>query len=189
MNIFILSRTTSPQAHYRTNAKYHCNKHVVKMIAESTQMLVSACYYGHPLLQNMHDRTVQFPCKPLSAGMLKHPCTVWTCFNLTHTNYLCRLALALVDEHQYRYPLSPEHVYAHWLRILAMELWELGYNANSPLPKQFAVAVKDPALRSTSTPHQDAVDIYRRYYHDDKAAFASWKNRELPPWWLAASTY
>ena len=29
----------------------------------------------------------------------------------------------------------------------------------------------------------DAVDAYRRFYHKDKATFASWKYREKPPWW------
>ena len=30
---------------------------------------------------------------------------------------------------------------------------------------------------------QDAVAAYRRFYHKDKATFASWKYREKPPWW------
>ena len=27
-------------------------------------------------------------------------------------------------------------------------------------------------------------EAYRRFYHKDKATFASWKRRERPDWWL-----
>jgi hypothetical protein len=30
---------------------------------------------------------------------------------------------------------------------------------------------------------EDAVEAYRRFYHKDKATFASWKYRDKPPWW------
>lgn len=179
MNIFILSRSVSPPLHFRTNAKYHCDKHVVKMIAESVQMLATAYHHSLPLASELDAP----PCKPLSGGFLKHPCVQWTLAHHNNINYLCRLALALCDEHQYRYPLNPEHTYFPWLRQLAKHLDSLGFHANSSLPTHFAVAIKDPAKRSTSCLHQDAVSIYRNYYVDDKAAFATWKNRESPEWW------
>ena len=29
----------------------------------------------------------------------------------------------------------------------------------------------------------NAVVAYRKFYHKDKATFASWKYRDKPPWW------
>ena len=31
---------------------------------------------------------------------------------------------------------------------------------------------------------QDTVEAYRRFYHKDKATFASWKYRDRPTWWV-----
>lgn len=185
MNIFILSRTTAPAVHYRTQAVYHCDKHVVKMIAESTQMLATAVQKFSAFFDDHDGNSLPLPCKPLTGGFTKHPCTAWTCASIVNTNYLCRLALALCDEHQHRYPLSADHQYWPFLRQLGKELDMLGFHINHPLPTHFAVAVKDPALRSTATPHQEAVDIYRRYYQDDKAPFATWKHRNVPEWFVA----
>ena len=30
----------------------------------------------------------------------------------------------------------------------------------------------------------DAIVAYRKFYHKDKATFASWKGREKPHWWV-----
>jgi len=185
MNIFVLSRSMSPLVHHRNNAAYHCNKHVVKMINESTQMLVTVLVqHNFPALsKTLPPALAQIPCRPLGASMTKHPCTQWVFKDIKHFNYLCRLALALCAEHQHRYPLSAEHEYLPWLQELAVFLNLHGIHSATELPTHFAVAVKSEILRSTSTPHQDAVDIYRQYYIDDKAAFAAWKNRTAPAWW------
>jgi hypothetical protein len=191
VNIFILSDSTDPHDHFLKQASMHIDKHVVKMIAESTQMLVTSFFVANsPLITQsgyMPASVVdRLPCKPLGSNMRKHPCTEWTCASKQHVNYLCQLAIALVNEHQYRYPLSPEHAYAPWLRNLATLLAdEFGLDAFSKLPETFAVAVKSVELRSVSTPHMQACDIYRDYYFADKILFASWKRRNTPLWWLA----
>jgi hypothetical protein len=186
MNIFILSHNYKPIQHYRENALYHCDKHVVKMIAESTQMLVTALTQTtYPALGTYISDSLanSIPCKPLSAGHAKHPCVVWVKQDIVHFNYLCRLALALVEEHQHRYPLSVRHAYFPFLRALANQLDEAGIHFNTPLPRNFAVAVKDPDKKSTCVSPEQAVETYRQYYIEDKAAFATWKNREAPRWW------
>lgn len=186
MNIFILSEQIKSADHYRQQAEFHIDRHVVKMIAESTQMLVTALATKQfPELLYLPDSLINtLPCKPLSASMRKHPCTVWTSANITNLNYLACLAQALCIEHQYRYPLSPEHIYASWLNELVAYLSSKGYGQSHKLPTHFAVAVKDINLRSTNTSHIDALDIYRRYYYNDKVAFATWKKRQKPVWWL-----
>jgi len=131
----------SPILHHRNNAAYHCNKHVVKMIAESTQMLVTALHGANfpAISAHVPEVLANFPCKPLSASMAKHPCTQWTAKNIIHFNYLCRLANVLCTEHQHRYPLSPEHCYTPWLRELERHLDSIGIHANTELPTHFAL--------------------------------------------------
>lgn len=188
MNIFILSDQLDPTSHYLEQAAFHVDKHVVKMIAESTQMLVTALHTSKNIRFSggyVSDAVANMPCKPLAAGMTKHPCTAWTCADIKHVNYVCQLAIALCNEHQYRYPLSPEHAYAPWLRALADLLaTDHGLSAASSLPTAFAVAVKNVDLRSTHTPHWTACDIYRDYYVRDKVLFASWKRRAKPLWFI-----
>lgn len=185
MNIFILSEEREPLVHYHQQAHFHIDKHVVKMIAESTQMLVTALA-AQP--RHMQLETLQIasnlPCKPLSSGMTKHPCTVWTASRIEHLNYVACLALQLCYEHQYRYPLSAEHAYMPWLLDLVAELTRSGFGPTAALPSQFAVAVKDTNLRSIATDHLIALDAYRDYYVRDKRNFATWKRRMKPMWFL-----
>lgn len=185
MNIFILSDNRFPATHYAENARYHIDKHVVKMILESTQMLCTALSYAPYANLMSSNLCASAPCKPLAPGMRKHPCTMWTMFSPTYFNYLTRLAIALCNEHQYRYPLSAEHEYTDWLNYLGQDLDELGLTIATPLPEMFATAVKDPALRSAARPWREAVNIYRNYYYQDKLSFATWKDRPIPYWFGA----
>ena len=188
MNIFLLSNTLNPAVHYDEQAIFHCDKHVVKMIVESTQMLVTALSSGKlptGMRNYIPDSMTTMPCKPLGIAMQKHPCTLWVCESMTNFNYLARLAWMLCLEHNYRYPLSPDNAYRKWLGELStwletdFDLW-----LDSPLPKHFAVAIKDADKRSTHTAHREAVALYRSYYVDDKAGFATWKRRGTPVWFL-----
>jgi hypothetical protein len=76
MNIFVLDYDTEKCA------QYHCDKHVVKMILESAQLLSSAHqYHGYQEGYKM------------SKGHMNHPCSIWV-FNL---------AQDLGFEYTYRY--------------------------------------------------------------------------------------
>lgn len=186
MNIFILSEEREPLVHYAQQAQYHIDKHVVKMIAESVQMLVTALVttYTGGKLAAAPQIANNMPCKPLSASMTKHPCTVWTCSSIENFNYLACLALQLCHEHQYRYPLSAEHAYMAWLSSLVAELTMLGFGPTAELPTQFAIAVKDANKRTIAADHANALDIYRDYYVRDKRSFATWKKRMKPVWFI-----
>ena len=189
MNIFILSEEVEPLVHYQQQAHFHIDRHVVKMIAESTQMLVTALYAKPSPLATKSGYLPasiadSLPCKPLSASMTKHPCTQWACASIEHFNYLACLALQLCHEHQYRYPLSPEHAYMPWLQAIVDQLTDMGFGATHDLPKQFAVAIKNDSLRSTAKDHIVAMNLYRDYYVRDKRSFATWKKRMKPMWFL-----
>ena len=79
MNIFVLDTDI------KKCAQYHCDKHVVKMILESVQMLCTAL--------NKKGFTT-----PYKSTHVKHPCVLWV--ESSHDNFLWlkNLTLALNDE-------------------------------------------------------------------------------------------
>ena len=188
MNIFLLSYERNAHKHFAEQAAFHCDKHVIKMIAESTQMLVTALSSPAMLTRYpgmLTPNGVHTPCKPLSSSHAKHPCMIWTGASIEHTYYLLRLALALCVQKQRRWPLNPDHEYNFWLLNLANQFAKCGFSMADPLPETFPVAVKNELLRSTATPHHQAVAIYRSYYVSDKAGIATWKTN-TPIWFIMA---
>jgi hypothetical protein len=180
MNIFILSHELESLPHHLEQAKYHCDRHVVKMILESTQMLVTAL----PSFPGLGICQDSYPCKPLASGHAKHPCSIWVKQDVIHLNYLSLLAFNLCLEHQYRWPLAPRHAYFQFLGSVVHKLALQGLGYKASMPSSFAVAVKSESLRSTNCPHEQTVEIYRDYYVTDKIKFASWKKRMKPMWFL-----
>lgn len=187
MNIFLLAASEEWDAHMRFQARSYCDRHVVAMIREHTQMIATVLHTQPELVgASLSKRLLtEAPCKPMhTAGHVRHPCTLWTGQRKEHVIYLVDLSLALCDEHQYRYPSSRRHVYgtflAHARDALAAKF------AQPPLPTNFARAIKGrPELQTTSAPHLDVVDSYRDYYVRDKAAFARWTRRAPPSWYRA----
>lgn len=189
MNIFLLSYERNAHKHFREQAAFHCDKHVIKMIAESTQLLVTSMATGTILSQHYQLPSMmpsQTPCKPLASGHAGHPCTRWTGASINHVHYLVRLALALCEEKKRRWPIKADHDYEQWLQSVRLDLAELGFADHDPLPIDFAVAVKNEQLRSTATPHHQAVAIYRSYYVSDKAGIATWRKVMTPIWYQMA---
>lgn len=170
MNIFVLDE--SP----KQAAVYHNDKHVVKMILESAQML-HAPYY---------ETNTPFDGFPRTKGPYKlthknHPCTRWTCKSLDNWSWLLDLALELCDEYTYRYTktekqgtLFPKrHACQDMLEWMKDNPPQLDSNGMSP----FALAMPDE-LKSN-----DAVESYRRYYMTEKRHIASWTKRNTPEWY------
>ena len=152
MNIFVLDENPAKAA------EYHCNKHVVKMILESTQMLSSAHWLA--LEKKMKSKVSMIPTRvrdrkalilerskpeeipPYSMTHINHPCTAWTCFTYGNYMWLLELAQALSNEYTKRYKkIHKSQKAIDWL-------------ANHPPPgipvkarTPFAVAIKDKNLR------------------------------------------
>jgi hypothetical protein len=80
MNIFVLSRNP------RRAAEQHCDKHVVKMILETAQLLYSA----HP------DKPHEAAYKRTHAN---HPCAIWARTSLANYQWLCALGFWLCQEY------------------------------------------------------------------------------------------
>ena len=176
MNIFVVDNDPV------TAAKQLCDKHVVKMILESAQMLCTAHwinkYVGdiprklesdewNKVKEQKQNEPRDFPYLPT---MHNHPCSIWVRESLDNYEWLYCLALALDEEYGVRYGKSHKSV-----RDCILLLPDINIPRRGLTP--FAQAMPDELKGS------DGVTAYRRFYHKDKATFASWKHRDKPSWW------
>lgn len=94
MNIFFLS--ISP----KEAAQLHCDKHVVKMIIETAQMLYSAHWMLNP---------EQLPTTAYRIAHKNHPCSIWVRKSFENYMWLCTLGIHLCREYQHRYGEHKRH--------------------------------------------------------------------------------
>ena len=154
MNIFYLDECPDKAA------RLQYNKHVVKMILESAQMLCAA----HHILGDPDD-------VPYKLAHKNHPSTIWVRSSHMHYRYLYDLFVALCDEYTYRY--GKQHASDRQLRVpLAKAPDNIPQVAWNPPPQCMPEEYK-----MTSS-----VLAYRKYYINDKGSFSTWKNRPTPYW-------
>jgi hypothetical protein len=152
MNIFILDKDIGKCA------KAHADKHTVKMILESTQMLCTAV--------NLTGGTT-----PYRTAHKNHPCTIWARESLSNWRWLRDLTLALNDEYKYRYNKSTDHKSAAIAKTLQEpNIPDIGL---TPFAQAMPVQYKN----------NDAVKAYRDYYMGEKQHIAQWTNRQKPSWY------
>tara|TARA_B100000287_G_scaffold27543_2_gene26166 strand:+ start:3049 stop:3534 length:486 start_codon:yes stop_codon:yes gene_type:complete len=151
MNIFIVDKDPT------IAAQQLCDKHVVKMILESAQMLCAAYPKGEA---------------PYKRAFYNHPCTVWARESaanyewlLTHANEMCR-------EYTHRY--GKAHKSSDAIQWCGDNSHHLNLSELGQTP--FAQAMPDEFKNAC------AVTAYRAYYNAEKAYFAKWTRREQPEW-------
>ncbi|MHC5038662.1 MAG: pyrimidine dimer DNA glycosylase/endonuclease V [Planctomycetota bacterium] len=152
MNIFVLDEDIGKCA------RYHPDRHVVKMILESAQMLCT-------VVNEAGGRS------PYRSTHVKHPCTVWAGGSLSNWKWLRSLALALNREYKFRFRASRDHASAVVVRNLSLpHLPDRGLTPFAQaMPEKFRVK-------------GDPVRAYRRYFRAEKAPGARWTRRRIPPW-------
>jgi hypothetical protein len=180
LNLFILD--TNPIL----AAQLQCDKHVVKMIVESAQMLSTA----HRMLDGRQTRIRSKSGKTMSkawilpddredvlykAVHMNHPCTVWSMAYSANYDWHYRHFIALCEEYTYRY----DKVHATE-RLLARYLHQIPKNIKFGNRTQFPLAMK-------SNPEcmfpDDPVKSYRMFYQTKQDRFKMvWTNREVPEW-------
>ena len=154
MNIFVVDEDPV------VAAQQLCDKHVVKMILETAQMLCTVA----------RDRGYE---APYGASHAKHPCTLWAGKSAANWHWLITHGLAMSEEYTRRYGRvhKSEEVIKWCARLpIGFPTKELTPFAQA-MPQQY----RNPC----------AVTAYRAYYHGEKANFATWKS-EVPQWWTAA---
>ena len=180
MNIFFLSNDPVKAA------QMECDKHVVKMILESAQMLCTA----HRVLDGTITRgpsksgltTVKQYQHPdpvfdqllYKAVHVNHPSAVWTRENSANYNWHYRHFAALCEEYTFRY--EKVHKTDYQLRGLLSNL-----PANIPYadkPTKAPLAMFDECKIS-----DDTVECYRNYYMTKQDKFnVRWTKRHAPEW-------
>jgi len=179
MNLFILDQNPD------TAARLQCDKHVVKMIVESAQMLSTA----HRMLDGIElikpsvsgktnvkhwrltGKKEEMLYKAVHTG---HPCTVWTMESSTNYGWHLVHFVALCDEYTYRYGK------VHKTSELIPYLMELPRNIKEGPLTPFKLAMK-------SNPEcmfpDDPVKSYRMFYQTKQDRFKmAWTKREIPEW-------
>jgi len=152
MNIFVLDRDPS------IAASMACDKHVVKMIIETAQMMCSV------VASHGHDT----PYRPTHT---KHPCTLWAGQSRANWNWLVEHGMSLCDEYTERYgKVHKSQRVIEWCAMKHIDLPEVPQTA-------FAQAMPEKYR------HPDPVVAYRSYYLGEKSGFAKWSHGPTPFWW------
>jgi hypothetical protein len=157
MNIFLLDMDV------KKCAKYHVDKHVVKMILESAQIVCSVA----------NELGIETPYKTTHYN---HPCTVWARASLNNICWLTSLARHLNEEWQYRYNHSGNH--KSYDAILSIDIEKLFDSLPAIGLTEFARAMPD----YISEQHTDTVEAYRHYYKVEKANLLTYTRAKRPEW-------
>ena len=158
MNIFYLDRDPV------IAAQMMCDKHVVKMILESAQMLSTA----HRVLDGdgYADKTGMY-----KLAHKNHPSTIWVRSSLENYVWLYEHMIGLMKEYTYRY--GKHHATERLIEPLS------GTPVSIPM-----VGFSDPPqCMPEQCKGEDTVLAYQKYYIVEKSAFATWKLRSIPEWW------
>ena len=186
MNIFVLNESPI------LAARDHCNKHVVKMILESAQMLCAAHWIGwqqmlKPPVDELSRREVQAwlseridprLCPPWKMTHASHPCTRWAQQSWGNYMWLSLHGMELCREYTRRYGKVHKAEEIHrWLnRVIPPTFEGTTDTPNGVTP--FAIAMPE----KYHVPG-DAVQSYRDYYLGEKSRFAKWPTDKIPGWW------
>jgi hypothetical protein len=151
MNIFFLDLDT------KKCAEYHCDKHVVKMILETAQLLCST----HWVIGSE---------APYKLSHKNHPCSIWVRESLSNYLYLCDLGLELCEEYTYRYgKRHKSQDVIEWCLTNKPNISDTEFTEPpKAMPDEYKV--------------NNVVESYRNYYIGAKKDFAKWKNRNIPEW-------
>ena len=184
MNIFILD--SDPV----TAAQLQCDKHVVKMIVESAQMLSTA----HRMLDGYVEkrpsksgkRMVNYLVHPdsnLENTLYKavhhgHPCTVWTMESYANYAWHYHHFIALLEEYEYRY--GKEHKSKFLVDVFRTPPKNIPINDGT----QFKLAMQsNPECIALVDP----VKAYRAFYQTKQYRFKMvWTKRDIPEWFKVA---
>jgi len=154
MNIFVLDWDV------KKCAQYHNDKHVVKMILETAQLLCGV----------HHMTNSKFSEIPYKLSHKNHPCSIWARESLTNYLWLCELGLELCEEYTYRYGRRHKSQdIIEWCITNKPNIGDKGFTQPAKaMPDEYKV--------------ESVVESYRNYYRGEKASFSKWKNRKTPLW-------
>ena len=156
MNIFVLDWDV------KKCAMYHNDKHVVKMILETAQLLCGVHHMTESPSENV----------PYKLSHKNHPCSIWARESMDNYLWLCELGMELCAEYTFRYgKRHKSQQVIEWCIDNRPNIPEEGFTVPAKaMPDQYKV--------------EDVVQSYRNYYLGEKKSFSNWKNRSVPSWFL-----
>ena len=179
INIFFLSYCP------KQSAKWMVDKHVVKMILESAQLLSTA----HRVLDGklVEGKTKTGRKKKVyefsdnrndmyAATHINHPCAIWTRESSVNYLWLYDHFCALLEEYHFRYNK------VHACEKMRFLLSHIPKN----IPKTNEMTPIKCAMDASYIISDDAIENYRNYYKTGKTHLMSWKRR-LPPVWFTSA--
>lgn len=172
MNIFVLDEDPVKAA------QAHCDKHVVKMVLETAQLLCSAHHYAlDEVIAETPSGNVSYLATrdkdlvPYKATHMNHPCAKWVREDMHNYNWLLALGEALCKEYTHRYgKIHKSQAVIEW--CADMDIFSMPDEARTP----FAQAMPDEYKNN------DPVIAYRNYYAGEKGHMLAYTNRERPQW-------
>jgi hypothetical protein len=162
MNIFVLDENPI------IAAKYHCDKHIVKMAVESNQMLATSYH-----LLSTDNNWKYFPSdNPYRITHINHPCSKWVRESEGNFRWLLDLALAIGEEHHKRY--------GKYTKSYHVSLWFQKNIHMMRFPNKkmtnFVICMDDIYKKNS------VVDSYRHLYTTGKRHICTWNHTETPKW-------
>lgn len=146
---------------------YHCDKHVVKMIIETAQLLYTAHWVLTPS---------NVPSFAYKKSHVNHPSAIWVRESIENYEWLCELGLELCKEYTFRY--EKIHKTQHHLEWLAR-------NPPFDIPRETMTPLK--LAMPDVYKHVDPVVAYQTYYRESKLkqrGIVSYKKRDWPAFLL-----
>ena len=155
MNIFYLDEDV------KKCSEYHYDKHVIKMITESAQILSTA----------LHENGLS-EYAPYKITHKNHPSTKWASRSYSNFKWLCDLGIALYDEYKFRYG-NKTHLAGEKIKQIIdsnVKFNDNGFTSPpSVMPEEFKIT-------------NDSVINYRNYYINGKSYLKNYKKRDVPMW-------
>ena len=175
MNIFYLHEDPIQ------NAKWHIDKHIVKMPIEYAQLMSTAhrlldgeMYLGNTAIGHnikrwkLHDEREDILYK---ASHINHPSAIWVRESIENYFQMYKLYMAVLAEFTNRYG----KIHGSSKPSIAL----IRPPSNIPMVKGTQLPQCMPEMCKVK---DNPILAYRNYYIVEKNSFASWKNREIPEW-------
>ena len=178
MNIFILDKSINKCA------EYHCDKHVVKMIIETCQIL-SAVIDVNYIDEHRGKGWKSKPSQQLGLpnyppAHVKHPATLWAIEARGKAKWVCHHLRELCHQYYLRY--DKNHKLEGCTMIYEAQLKYCEFKKERKT--EFVQAITNKKWH-----RKDPVEAYRTYYNMEKFTFAKWKLGNIPNWFVGAPTY
>lgn len=176
MNIFYLDYNQ------KNCAEMHVDKHCVKMILETAQLLSTA----HRVLDGVEFIGVSKSGRKAkrwglpdtresilySATHINHPSSIWVRQSARNYLWLFDMFVALLNEYTYRY--AKVHKCSMLLQPLCIPPNSISYTPDFTEPT--------PAMPDQYKVPGNAIQSYHNYYNGEKQRMFSWKTRPTPNW-------